>query len=471
VPGNRDTTPIEGPVNLILSTNIPKDYANVIEFALAAKVSEKKTELFATGTGEQIISYLNAKIALHHAELKPKIGRIISQTMSGAMPHGSALDALQELGIDPKYRFTGNPPVDQLLARNIDIADAIAGSMLRRSEKTPLKAAYDILLSEIINNPAYAGLGSKTNMDSALGYLLSKGADYDVAAKKAARSTTPNAAMPLLKHLETQAGKYGDGETALMIAARDGKYFTVGSLLRQLESAIPNVNECKEELNKPTTGQTTGLTSIMYATRSGHSDIVNMLAAHGADVNAADAQGVTPLMSATIRKESYAAELLKKATEDKGKRGDKDIVLTPEQTEQVVRLSNIKGYESRFGQGAITQFGGLEEIGAFTLYNTMHTEHKKRAEPKALEQAATKPPEIIIQDNDILTTPKAQLEELGRLTLVEAKLIEHGAKSLSEEQQKICDATVQAELEGKRGFAGEHGSLRGSHAKTGVGRG
>ncbi len=94
------------------------------------------------------------------------------------------------------------------------------------------------------------------------------------------------------------------GGTALIPAAHHGHVETVRALL-QTEIAIDHVNNL-------------GWTALLEAVILGdggaaHTEIVRLLVAHGANVNLADRQGVTPLAHAEQRGQKTVAEVLRRA--------------------------------------------------------------------------------------------------------------------------------------------------------------
>lgn len=94
------------------------------------------------------------------------------------------------------------------------------------------------------------------------------------------------------------------GGTALIPAAHHGHVETVRELLSK-RIAVDHVNRL-------------GWTALLEAVILGdggpaHTEIVRLLVQHGADVNRADAQGVTPLVHAERRGQRAIAEILRRA--------------------------------------------------------------------------------------------------------------------------------------------------------------
>src|SRR5690606_4719877 len=167
--------------------------------------------------------------------------------------------------------------------------------------------------------------------------LLEAGADVHAADRAgepplmlAARAGTPAVAQALLEHgADVDAREPHYGQTPLMVAVREGHLEVVELLLaagadvdaQTFAEDPPRFvppSESPDGLSKgigiiragwpegrgkrfPAGGSKTPL---LYATRHGHLDIVQRLIAHGADIELADGNGITPLINAIVNASS-----------------------------------------------------------------------------------------------------------------------------------------------------------------------
>lgn len=110
----------------------------------------------------------------------------------------------------------------------------------------------------------------------------------------AAREGSVDAVRSLLISPATEVDASGpDGETALMVAAGSGNLELVKLLVAR-----------KAQVNR------TGWTPLHYAAANGHKDIVEYLLEHSAYIDAASANGTTPLMLAAREMKPTVARLL-----------------------------------------------------------------------------------------------------------------------------------------------------------------
>ncbi len=179
------------------------------------------------------------------------------------------------------------------------------------------------------------------NADSAsVQLLLEAGADPDSAdgtgetcLMKAARSGNPGILASLLEHGATvDLRDQGHGQTALMVAARTGDRAAVALLLARGADAdaqtragevpafrLPSSNAGSKGAGIvrggwPDRGERDPVpgakTALLYAAREGHLEVARQLLDAGADIEKADANGVTPLLMALINGQLAVADLL-----------------------------------------------------------------------------------------------------------------------------------------------------------------
>jgi ankyrin repeat protein len=155
--------------------------------------------------------------------------------------------------------------------------------------------------------------------------LLEAGARLDVTQPEgetvlmaaAAAGSVDTVRLFLARGVPVNAQETAAGQTALMWAAGEGHAPVVRALLEA--GADPNVVGRTSALTRGrgdggrmwvdfTSG---GLTAAMFAARSGRVEVIRTLAEHGADLNRANPDGLTPLLIAVINDHTdAAAELL-----------------------------------------------------------------------------------------------------------------------------------------------------------------
>lgn len=121
----------------------------------------------------------------------------------------------------------------------------------------------------------------------------------EVTVTGARIKAAPPAPVPLLR-IAPAPGATPDAGAALHKAAAAGDLPTLQSLL----AASPGDIDSRDSA---------GRTAVMLATLNGRGDVVQLLLQHGADPNAPDAQGLTPLQAATRGNQPAIAQALQQA--------------------------------------------------------------------------------------------------------------------------------------------------------------
>ena len=159
--------------------------------------------------------------------------------------------------------------------------------------------------------------------------LLDAGADPNTASPQgetalmtAARTGAVEAVTKLLTHgAEVDAREGWRGHTALMWAAAEGHLATMEALItagaevdaRSISGGAPIVRsyfEASEPVAAKTDARPTGLSSLLFAVREGHTDAVRLLLAAGADVSGIAPDGTAPLAVAVLNAHYALAKLL-----------------------------------------------------------------------------------------------------------------------------------------------------------------
>jgi ankyrin repeat protein len=156
---------------------------------------------------------------------------------------------------------------------------------------------------------------------------LEEGADVNLSLKDGSTALTcaasqghPEIMRALLEKGADVNAKSRGNTTALMYAASDGYTDIVELLLERgadvnakyTGGSIDLTGASRLYTGVPPVKREAGSTALIYAARHGHTEIVRLLLANGADVNARDGLGKSALMYAAYGKHDRIIQLLKK---------------------------------------------------------------------------------------------------------------------------------------------------------------
>ena len=183
-----------------------------------------------------------------------------------------------------------------------------AGADVKAANRYGVTAIY---LASVNGNPAIIERLIKAGVDA-----NTAGPEGETALMTAARTGKIEAAKVLLDHGAAVDAKEGwHGQTALMWAAAQRHPAMVGELIAR--GANVNARSNLEKWDRQTTAEPRekwlplgAMTPLLFASREGCVECASLLIASGADVNAADPDGITPAISALINGHFDVAMLL-----------------------------------------------------------------------------------------------------------------------------------------------------------------
>jgi len=262
----------------------------------------------------------------------------LAAAVSFAVLGGAIAPAFAEVPLIEAVKAGDTARLRDLLGHQVDVnaSEADGTTALHWAVRRDHLAAADLLIdagADVAAENRYGvaplSLACTNGSATMVTRLLEAGADPNTASPQgetalmtAARTGAVDAVTTLLTHgAEVDAREGWRGHTALMWAAAEGHLAALGALIaagaavdaRSSTGGAPVMRsyfEAGEPDKAKSAARPTGMSALLFAVREGHTDVVRLLLAAGADVSGTAPDGTSPLAVAVINAHYALAELL-----------------------------------------------------------------------------------------------------------------------------------------------------------------